>query len=71
MRSWGEGEYPRAHGVHMAPDGLAYCGAAFNRRQALQTGLVESIEDLTKDIELKLVRGVAADADWPRAFVPR
>jgi hypothetical protein len=20
LRSWGEGEYPRAHGVHMAPD---------------------------------------------------
>ena len=24
LRSWGEGEYPRAHGVHMGPDESIY-----------------------------------------------
>src|SRR5258707_1148563 len=49
----------------MPEDGLADCGAAFDRWQAVQIGLVESVEDLAKDIELSLVRGVVADTDWP------
>jgi hypothetical protein len=52
----------------MLENGLAYCGAAFSRRQAVQMGLVESVEDLTKDIELNLVRGVIA-ALYGRKFI--
>ena len=25
LRSWGEGMFPRAHGVHMAPDDTIFC----------------------------------------------
>src|SRR5262245_59021915 len=39
----------------MLKDGVADGGAAFYRGQPMQIGLVESIEDLTKDIELSLV----------------
>jgi hypothetical protein len=49
----------------MLEDGLAYRGAALNRRQAVQMGLVERIKDLTKDIELNLVRGVVSDSNGP------
>jgi hypothetical protein len=31
LRSWGEGQYPRAHGVHMGPDNSIY--QMFARRQ--------------------------------------
>jgi hypothetical protein len=24
LRSWGEGQYPRAHGLHMAPDDMMF-----------------------------------------------
>src|SRR4051794_40833809 len=31
LRSWGEGQYPRAHGVHMAPDDTMFLmGYSFN-----------------------------------------
>src|SRR5580704_1242432 len=49
----------------MLKNDLADCGAAVDWRQAVQMGLVERIEDLTKDIELNLVRGVITDADRP------
>src|SRR5215471_19981398 len=55
----------------MAKDDLADCGSAIDRLQTVQMGLVECVEDLTKDIELNLVRGVVADADRPRTFVTR
>jgi hypothetical protein len=38
LRSWGEGEYPRAHGVHMGPDDSIYLtddGGHFMRKCAL------------------------------------
>jgi hypothetical protein len=53
----------------MPKNDLADCGAAVDRRQAVQIGLVERVEDLTKDIELNLVSGIVTDADRPRAFV--
>jgi hypothetical protein len=41
LRSWGEGEYPRAHGVHMGPDESIYLtddGGHFVRKCRLQDG---------------------------------
>ena len=38
LRSWGEGQYPRAHGVHMAPDDTMFLtddGGHFVRRVTL------------------------------------
>ena len=38
LRSWGEGEYPRAHGVHMAPDDTMFLtddGGHFVRKVTL------------------------------------
>jgi hypothetical protein len=38
LRSWGEGHYPRAHGVHMAPDDTLFLtddGGHFMRRVTL------------------------------------
>jgi outer membrane protein assembly factor BamB len=43
LRSWGEGEYPRAHGVHMGPDESIYLtddGGHFVRKCRLQDGNV-------------------------------
>src|SRR5712671_6800162 len=53
----------------MRKNDLADCGAAVDRRQAVQMGLVERVEDLTKDIELNLVCGVVTDTHRLRAFV--
>src|SRR5258707_2681348 len=49
----------------MRKDDLADCGAAFDRGQAVQIGLEECVEDLAKDIELNLVRGVVTATDRP------
>src|SRR5260221_286507 len=41
LRSWGEGEYPRAHGVHMGPDESIYLtddGDSFVRKCRLEDG---------------------------------
>ena len=38
LRSWGEGQYPRAHGVHMAPDNTMFLtddGGHFVRKVTL------------------------------------
>src|SRR4249920_4141777 len=38
LRSWGEGQYPRAHGVHMAPDDTMFLtddGGHFMRKVTL------------------------------------
>ena len=38
LRSWGEGQYPRAHGVHMAPDDTLFLtddGGHFVRKVTL------------------------------------
>jgi hypothetical protein len=43
LRSWGEGQYPRAHGVHMGPDESIYLtddGGHFVRKCRLQDGKV-------------------------------
>ena len=43
LRSWGEGQYPRAHGVHMGPDGSIYLtddGGSFVRKCRLEDGKV-------------------------------
>ena len=43
LRSWGEGEYPRAHGVHMGPDDSIYLtddGGHFVRKCRLDDGKV-------------------------------
>ena len=43
LRSWGEGEYPRAHGVHMGPDESIYLtddGGSFVRKCRLEDGKV-------------------------------
>jgi DNA-binding beta-propeller fold protein YncE len=43
LRSWGEGEYPRAHGVHMGPDESIYLtddGGHFVRKCRLDNGKV-------------------------------
>jgi DNA-binding beta-propeller fold protein YncE len=43
LRSWGEGEYPRAHGVHMGPDESIYLtddGGHFVRKCRLDSGKV-------------------------------
>src|SRR6478672_6038912 len=43
LRSWGEGEYPRAHGVHMGPDASIYLadgGGSFVRKRRIQDGKV-------------------------------
>src|SRR6478736_6117718 len=43
LRSWGEGEYPRAHGVHMGPDESIYLtddGGHFVRKCRLEDGKV-------------------------------
>ena len=43
LRSWGEGEYPRAHGVHMGPDDSFYLtddGGHFVRKCRLEDGKV-------------------------------
>src|ERR1700736_2579485 len=43
LRSWGEGEYPRAHGVHMGPDDSIYLtddGGHFVRKCRLEDGKV-------------------------------
>ena len=40
LRSWGEGQYPRAHGVHMGPDDSIYLtddGGHFVRKCRLET----------------------------------
>src|SRR6202162_2546778 len=39
LRSWGEGQYPRAHGVHMGPDASIYLtddGGSFVRKCRLK-----------------------------------
>ena len=41
LRSWGEGQYPRAHGVHMGPDESIYLtddGGSFVRKCRLEDG---------------------------------
>ena len=41
LRSWGEGEYPRAHGVHMGPDDSIYLtddGGSFVRKCRIEDG---------------------------------
>src|ERR1700716_4223489 len=41
LRSWGEGQYPRAHGVHMGPDDSIYLtddGGHFVRKCRLEDG---------------------------------
>ena len=46
LRSWGEGEYPRAHGVHMGPDDSIYLtddGAHFVRKCSLDGKLLLEI----------------------------
>src|SRR5436853_7838109 len=43
LRSWGEGQYPRAHGVHMGPDESIYLtddGGSFVRKCRLEDGKV-------------------------------
>src|SRR6202049_4378619 len=43
LRSWGEGQYPRAHGVHMGPDDPIYLtdeGGHFVRKCRLEDGKV-------------------------------
>ena len=43
LRSWGEGQYPRAHGVHMGPDDSIYLtddGGHFVRKCRLEDGKV-------------------------------
>src|SRR5438067_12602831 len=43
LRSWGEGQYPRAHGVHMGPDESIYLtddGGHFVRNCRPETGKV-------------------------------
>src|ERR1700693_2319083 len=43
LRSWGEGEYPRAHGVHMGPDESIYLtddGGHFVRKCRIEDGKV-------------------------------
>ena len=43
LRSWGEGQYPRAHGVHMGPDESIYLtddGGSFVRKCRLDDGKV-------------------------------
>src|SRR5712672_2730515 len=43
LRSWGEGQYPRAHGVHMGPDESIYLtddGGHFVRKCRLDSGKV-------------------------------
>ena len=43
LRSWGEGQYPRAHGVHMGPDDSIYLtddGGSFVRKCRLDDGKV-------------------------------
>ena len=43
LRSWGEGQYPRAHGVHMGPDDSIYLtddGGHFVRKCSLEDGKV-------------------------------
>jgi len=43
LRSWGEGQYPRAHGVHMGPDDSIYLtddGGSFVRKCRLEDGKV-------------------------------
>src|SRR6059058_3584371 len=43
LRSWGEGQYPRAHGVHMGPDESIYLtddGGHFVRKCRLEDGKV-------------------------------
>src|SRR6187551_3395149 len=43
LRSWGEGEYPRAHGVHMGPDDSIYLtddGGHFVRKCRIEDGKV-------------------------------
>src|SRR5207248_8375214 len=46
LRSWGEGEYPRAHGVHMGPDDSIYLtddGGHFVRKCSLDGKLLLEI----------------------------
>src|SRR5213082_235873 len=43
LRSWGEGQYPRAHGVHMGPDDSIYLtddGGHFVRKCRIEDGRV-------------------------------
>src|SRR5204863_2217370 len=43
LRSWGEGQYPRAHGVHMGPDESIYLtddGGHFVRKCRIEDGKV-------------------------------
>ena len=37
LRSWGDGQYPRAHGVHMGPDDSIYLMAAISSANARST----------------------------------
>src|SRR5947207_4551106 len=55
----------------MPKNDLSDCGAAVDRRETMQMALVECVEDLTKNIELSLARGIVTDADRPRTFVTR
>jgi outer membrane protein assembly factor BamB len=46
LRSWGEGQYPRAHGIHMGPDDLVYLtddGGHFVRKCSLDGKLLLEI----------------------------
>src|ERR1700688_3798014 len=43
LRSWGEGQYPRAHGVHMGPDESIYLtddGGSFVRKCRIEDGKI-------------------------------
>src|SRR6266852_4954656 len=67
LRSWGEGQYPRAHGVHMGPDDSIYLtddGGHFMRKCSPDGKLVMSWGGPgTNPGEFNIVHNICTDAD--------
>src|SRR5215475_6113553 len=67
LRSWGEGQYPRAHGIHMGPDDSVYLtddGGHFVRKCSLDGKLLMSWgEPGTGPGEFNIVHNICTDAD--------
>src|SRR6266478_4116918 len=67
LRSWGEGQYIRAHGVHMGPDDSIYLtddGGHFVRKCSLDgTVLLELGEPGSDPGQFNLVHNICTDAD--------
>ena len=70
LRSWGEGQYPRAHGVHMAPDDTMFLtddGGHFVRKVTLDGKVLLELGVPGKPAPLHVAASRSIAAPTPRS----